>query len=72
MLFRSRYLATEKYEVHAAITTLSNAMDVGNPSNFVRILEILNNNFPALTKVLSSYSIDDQETKFGVVTKITK
>ena len=59
----TRYLATEKYEIHKAIATVSNAMDVGNPSNFVRILEILDNNFPALTKALSSYSIDDTTTK---------
>jgi len=59
----TRYLATEKYEIHKALATVSNAMDVGNPSNFVRILEILENNFPALTKVLSSYSIDDTTTK---------
>ena len=59
----TRYLATEKYEIHKALATVSNAMDVGNPSNFVRILEILENNFPDLTKVLSSYSIDDTTTK---------
>jgi threonine synthase len=59
----TRYLSTEKYEIHKAIATVSNAMDVGNPSNFVRILEILENNFPALTKALSSYSIDDTITK---------
>jgi threonine synthase len=59
----TRYLASEKYEIHKAIATVSNAMDVGNPSNFVRILEILENNFPALTKALSSYSIDDTTTK---------
>ena len=59
----TRYLASEKYEIQKAIATVSNAMDVGNPSNFVRILEILENNFPALTKALSSYSIDDTTTK---------
>jgi threonine synthase len=59
----TRYLSTEKYEIHKAVATVSNAMDVGNPSNFVRILEILENNFPALTKALSSYSIDDTKTK---------
>lgn len=59
----TRYLATEKYEIHKAIATVSNAMDVGNPSNFVRILEILENNYPALTKALSSYSINDTITK---------
>ena len=59
----TRYLSSEKYEIQKAIATVSNAMDVGNPSNFVRILEILENNFPALTKALSSYSIDDTTTK---------
>ena len=59
----TRYLATEKYEIHNAVATVSNAMDVGNPSNFVRILEIIENNFPVLTKALSSYSIDDTTTK---------
>ncbi len=59
----TRYLSTEKYEIHKAVATVSNAMDVGNPSNFVRILEILENNFPALTKALSSYSINDTITK---------
>jgi threonine synthase len=59
----TRYLATEKYEVYKSVATLSNAMDVGNPSNFVRILEILENNYPALTKALSSYSINDATTK---------
>ena len=59
----TRYLSSEKYEIQKAIATVSNAMDVGNPSNFVRILEILENNFPALTKALSSYTIDDTTTK---------
>jgi threonine synthase len=46
----------------ATIPTLSNAMDVGNPSNFIRILEIFNHQFPELKDKLSSYSISDAET----------
>jgi threonine synthase len=38
-------------------------MDVGDPSNFVRILEIFNREFASLKKVLTSYSISDEETK---------
>jgi threonine synthase len=49
-----------------AIPTLSNAMDVGNPSNFVRILEIFHNNFPNLKKSLSSYSISDADTMAAI------
>lgn len=56
------YLQTEQLQPKQAIATLSNAMDVGNPSNFVRILEIFQHQFPALKSKLSSYSISDAET----------
>jgi len=59
----TRYLATEKYEVTPSVATVSNAMDVGNPSNFVRIMEILQSNYSALTHALTSYSITDKDTK---------
>lgn len=57
------YLLTEKYEPKPAVATISNAMDVGNPSNFIRILEIFNHQFVALKNLLSSCSITDDETK---------
>jgi threonine synthase len=38
-------------------------MDVGNPSNFVRILELFDKNFGSLKNILSSYSICDDETR---------
>ena len=59
----TRYMATEKYEVKPSVVTISNAMDVGNPSNFVRVLEIIQNNFTTLSNALSSYSITDANTK---------
>jgi threonine synthase len=57
------YLNGGIYEAKKAVSTLSNAMDVGNPSNFIRILEIFNNELGDLKTVLSSYSITDEETK---------
>ena len=57
------FMQTEKYEPKKAVATISNAMDVGNPSNFIRILEIFQHQFVSLKKVLSSCSISDQETK---------
>ncbi len=57
------FLETEKYQPKKAVTTISNAMDVGNPSNFVRILELFNNEFADLKKVLSSDSTSDEETR---------
>ena len=59
----TRYLETGNYEVHKAVATVSNAMDVGNPSNFVRIMEIMQNNFENLKHALSSYSYDDATTQ---------
>ena len=42
------YLRTGDYRPAAARPTLSNAMDVGNPSNFVRILELFDHQLPSL------------------------
>jgi len=58
----SDYLVTEVLKSKQAVPTLSNAMDVGNPSNFVRILEIFQHQFPKLKSKLSSYTIGDDDT----------
>jgi len=57
------FLKTEKYQPQKAIATISNAMDVGNPSNFVRILELFNHQFLDLKNTLSSVSISDEQTR---------
>jgi threonine synthase len=49
--------------------TISNAMDVGNPSNFIRIQELFNNNIDNLKSAFSSYSFTDDETR-STMTKI--
>lgn len=59
----TQYLEAGQYQPKKAVATLSNAMDVGNPSNFVRVLELFHQEFGALKNVLSSYSITDDETK---------
>ena len=58
----SEYLQTQELQPKEAVATLSNAMDVGNPSNFVRILEIFKHQFPLLKNKLSAYTITDAET----------
>ena len=50
----SEYLQTQELQPKEAVATLSNAMDVGNPSNFVRILEIFKHQFPLLKNKLSA------------------
>ena len=57
-----QYLRTQKLEAKETVATLSNAMDVGNPSNFIRILELFNYEFKQLKNKLSGYSIDDKKT----------
>jgi len=57
-----RYLQNGNYQPKQSVATLSNAMDVGNPSNFVRVLEIFANDFPQLKNVVSSLSVDDETT----------
>ncbi|WP_375235334.1 threonine synthase [Winogradskyella sp.] len=59
----TNYLETKNYHPKASVQTISNAMDVGNPSNFIRIKELHNGNFEDLKKNLSSYSFTDEDTK---------
>jgi len=59
----TEYLTTQLYQPKSSVATISNAMDVGNPSNFIRIQEIHKNNFIELKNNLSSYSFTDAETK---------
>ncbi len=56
------YMNTGQYCPTDSIPTLSNAMDVGNPSNFIRILELFNNNWQAIKETVSSVSITDAAT----------
>ena len=57
------YLKTNSYLPKPSVQTISNAMDVGNPSNFIRIEELYQGNFETLKKNLSSYSFTDEDTR---------
>jgi threonine synthase len=58
-----RFLEGGEYHPAPAKATLSNAMDVGDPSNFVRILELFNQSSPGLKDMLEATSISDTETE---------
>lgn len=58
-----RYLFSGDYDVKPAVATISNAMDVGNPSNFVRVMQLFNNDYLDLKKILSGYTVSDEETR---------
>jgi threonine synthase len=62
----TRYLKSKEYTPKQSVQTISNAMDVGNPSNFVRILELFDNEFNSLSQQLSSFSYSDDETRKAI------
>ena len=57
------YLKTESYSPKPSIQTISNAMDVGDPSNFIRIEKLHGHNFEKLKSNLHSYSYTDEQTR---------
>ncbi|PWT71960.1 MAG: threonine synthase [Bacteroidetes bacterium] len=66
------FLSNGQYRPKKAVATLSNAMDVGDPSNFVRVLELFHHEFDSLKASLSSYSISDAATKEAIRYVYTK
>lgn len=57
------YLETGMYVPRKSVATLSNAMDVGNPSNVVRMLELYHHSVEEMRKDLSSFSFSDDDTR---------
>jgi threonine synthase len=54
-----KYLQTGQYIPRPSIVTLANAMDVGDPSNFARILDLYDGDWNAIRAFLSGQSVDD-------------
>lgn len=67
-----KYFQQQTYKAQAPVATLSNAMDVGDPSNFTRILELFKHDFNELKKSVTAYSISDEETKQSIEELFTK
>lgn len=62
-----RYLQSGEYRPSKTIATLSNAMDVSDPSNFVRIEEIYQQDTTSLKKILSAVKVSEEETKSSIL-----
>jgi len=58
-----KFMENGIYEPMASIATISNAMDVGDPSNFVRIRHLHKDDLETLQDHLSSYAFSDEATK---------
>ena len=61
-----KYLSTGLFEPKPSIQTISNAMDVGNPSNFERLLSLFGSTWNNESVNIESYSINDKETQNGI------
>ncbi len=57
-----RFLRSGDYEPLPSVATMSNAMDVGSPSNFVRIAEIFGGEIEDMRNMLSAVSVNDETT----------
>ena len=57
------YLQTGKYEPRASIATIANAMDVGAPSNFARILELYSHSLQSISMDMVGYRYSDEEIR---------
>ena len=57
------FMKTGKYNPKTSTATISNAMDVGDPSNFIRIRHLYKDDLAKISQQLSSYSFSDEETR---------
>ena len=57
------YLQTGKYEPRASVSTIANAMDVGDPSNFARILELYGNSHQSISGDMVGFRYSDEEIR---------
>jgi threonine synthase len=61
------YLESGVYEpISPSLSTISNAMDVGNPSNFPRMKALLNDDLQEMRDLLAGYFYTDEETKIAM------
>lgn len=60
------YLKTGIYTPRPSSATISNAMDVGAPSNFIRMVTLFGNDWPEVAKSITGYRYDDVTTRSAI------
>ena len=63
------YLLTGRFRPRPSTPTIANAMDVGDPSNFVRILDLFDHNYEWITEHLHGYSYSDRDIR-EIITEV--
>lgn len=61
-----QYLASGIYTPRPSVATIANAMDVGDPSNFVRIRELFGDVHERIIRHLTGYSYSDEEIRRAI------
>ncbi len=61
------FMLTGKYNPKPSTATISNAMDVGDPSNFIRIRHLYKDDYDALKENLFSFAFTDEETRNAIL-----
>ena len=61
------YLRSGVFEPRSSIRTISNAMDVGNPSNFSRILDLYDSSLDNMRKDITGFVFSDDETRSAIL-----
>ncbi len=57
-----RYIKNGTYEIRPTVATYANAMDVSNPSNYPRMMELYNQSWDGIKADITGYSLDDEHT----------
>jgi len=60
------YLEKGAYRPRPSVGTISNAMDVGAPSNFARMEEIFGKNWEGMKERVAGYAFDDDQTRTAI------
>lgn len=63
------YLKTGDYNPRPSVETIANAMDVGTPSNFARILDLYSNSYTQISDIIAGYRYSDDEIR-DVIKKV--
>jgi len=61
-----KYLSSGNYDPRPSVSTISNAMDVGNPSNFQRMQDLYGSTWNSMKKDIAGYAYSDQHTELAI------
>lgn len=60
------YLESSNFQPRPSVPTISNAMDVGAPSNFARMQEIFGNDWKTMSESITGFAYDDAQTRAAI------